>query len=181
MLLADSALWRDTQVELFLLEEEHVGIEYVRWLNDPRVNRYLESRFVVHDLEGVRTFVRQSRADPATLFLGIRALDLGSRHVGNIKLGPIDRHHALGEVGILIGEPDAWGRGLASEAISVLCRIAHAELGLRKLTAGCYGRNLGSERAFRRAGFQVEARRVDHLVHDGGLDDQVLMGRWLSR
>ena len=154
MRLAPSPRWRSDSVELFVLEPGHASDEYVGWLNDPAVNRYLESRFATQDLDGVRAFVAAMLADPKALFLGIRSVAL-NRHVGNIKLGPIDRNHGLGEVGILIGNRSAWGRGIASAAIARLADIAKYELGLRKITAGCYASNAGSTRAFEKAGFHV--------------------------
>ncbi|MET0311562.1 MAG: GNAT family protein [Burkholderiaceae bacterium] len=171
--------WRTAALELFVLEPSDVGPDYVGWLNDPRVNRYLESRFAVHAEQDVREFVAAQLAAGDSLFLGIRSTALGGRHVGNIKLAPIDRRHGLGEVGILVGEPQAWGRGIASGAIAQLAAIAREELGLRKLTAGCYASNEGSSRAFAKAGFAIEGRRPAHFVLDGRPEDLVLMGRLL--
>lgn len=169
--------WRDDTVELFLLGEEHVGDDYLRWLADPRVNRFLESRFAHHDAEGTRAFVAQCRADAKTLFLGIRSRALDGRHVGNIKLGPIDHRHGLGEIGLMIGEPEAWGRGIGRSAIARMAAIAFDELGLRKLTAGCYASNVGSEQAFLRAGFHREGVRGAHFLLDGQPEDLVLLAR----
>lgn len=171
--------WRTDAVELFLLLPEHVGPAYVRWLNDPEVNRYLESRFAPHDEPGVRDFVGAQLASGHSLFLGIRSVALGGRHVGNIKIGPIDRHHGVGEIGILVGEREAWGRGIATAAIALVVAIAREELGLRKLSAGCYASNEGSARAFVKAGFSVEGRRPAHFLLDGRAEDLVLLGRVL--
>lgn len=171
-------LWRSPDMELFLLDPGLVTETYVGWLNDPLVNQYLECRFTKADLASTRRFVEQTLADPAALFLGIRSVTLG-RHVGNIKLAPIDRHHCLGEIGILLGDRDAWGLGIASQAIAQLAAIAREELGLRKLTAGCYASNIGSVRAFEKAGFAVEARRAAHFMLRGAPEDVVLMARFL--
>lgn len=173
--------WQRGDVALFLLEEAHVGDGYVRWLNDARVHRYLESRFVTHTLDSTRAFVRRARADPNTLMLGIRSRAMDGQHVGNIKLAPIDRRHGLGEVGLLVGEPAAWGRGIGRTALDLLCDIARTQLGLRKLTAGCYGSNTGSERAFVAAGFDIEGRRPRHFLLDGQPEDLVLLARWIDR
>jgi len=172
--------WRLDEVELFLLEPEHVGPDYVRWLNDPQINRFLESRFVAHTLDSTRDFVRQCRQDPGTLFLGIRSHALAGRHVGNVKLAPIDRRHGLGEIGILIGEPQAWGRGLGSTTLAILSTIARTQLGLRKLTAGCYASNVGSRKAFERVGFVLEGVRRAHFLLDGKPEDLELMATWLD-
>jgi len=180
MILAPSAVWRRPTIELFLLTGDAVTEDYVNWLNDPRINRFLESRHVHHTLQGTEQFVRACLASPNTLFLGIRSLELNGRHVGNIKLGPIDHRHGLGEIGLLVGEPRAWGRGIGSDAIAAMCDIAFTQLRLRKITAGCYGSNVGSEKAFMKAGFEIEGRRRDHLILDGRLEDLILMARWLS-
>ncbi|HEV8444780.1 MAG TPA: GNAT family protein, partial [Steroidobacteraceae bacterium] len=179
MRLEATPLWRDASVELFPLGVEHATNHYVAWLNDPQVNRFLESRFSTATPESVREFVAGAAASANVLFLGIRALE-PRRHVGNIKLGPIDTRHGLGEIGIMIGDRMAWGRGVASAAIERLAAIARDQLRLRKLTAGCYASNAGSQRAFEKAGFRVEARRAAHFLLDGKTEDLVLMARLLD-
>ena len=79
----------------------------------------------------------------------------------------------------MIGASDVWGQGIASRAISLLMNIARDELDLRKLTAGCYASNVGSQKAFLKAGFQVECRRKGHFLSDGELEDLILMGCFL--
>lgn len=171
---AENALMR-----LFLLRPEHVTDDYVSWLNDPEVNRFLESRYTTHTMASTRDFVAAMLASPDNLFLGIRSRALG-RHVGNIKIGPINTRHATGEVGILVGDKAAWGRGIATAAIAMLSEIARDDLGLRKVTAGCYASNVGSRRAFEKAGYVVEGIRPEQLLLDGHPEDLVVMGRILK-
>lgn len=177
--LVPTELWRDGAISLFVLTPDRVGDDYVGWLNDPEIAHYLESRFARHDLASTRAFVAAQHANPDVLFLGIRSEALG-RHVGNIKLGPVDRRHLTGDIGIMIGAREAWGQGIATRSIRLLCRIARDELGLRKLTAGCYAGNVGSERAFERAGFAIEGRRPAQFLLDGAPEDLVQMGRLLA-
>jgi len=174
MRLEPTFRWSDEIAALFTLTPEHVTDAYVGWMADPEVNRYLESRFAVHRREDIEAYVA-ARLAGEDLLLGIhsRALD---RHVGNIKLGPIDRHHGLGEIGIMIGDRDAWGKGIATAAIRRISAIAFEELGLRKLSAGCYASNVGSRKAFEAAGFAVEAIRPAHVLVDGQPVDAVLLG-----
>lgn len=169
--------WENDVVRLVVLTPEDVSDTYVGWLNDPEINRYLESRFAVHDRAGVVAYVESMLASPTSLFLAIhsKALD---QHVGNIKIGPIDRHHGLGEIGLMIGERAAWGRGIATHAIAAVVEIGFRDLDLRKLTAGCYASNGGSRIAFERAGFTVEATRRAHFVSDERLEDLVLLARF---
>jgi ribosomal-protein-alanine N-acetyltransferase len=170
----------DTQVELFLLEPHHVTEQYVAWLNEPTVNRYLESRFCAHTEESTKAFVASVLDSPDNLFLGIRCRRgsgaLKTAHVGNIKLGPINWQHRTGEVGLLLGDRAIWGQGMASTSIGLLCGIARTCLRLRKLTAGCYASHIASKRAFEKAGFTVEGIRKEQFLLDGRPEDAVLLG-----
>lgn len=164
------------RVHLREVRPSDVGEAYYAWMNDPEVTRYLESRFYPQSLEGLREFVAGKLGDRASVFLAIVLHD-GDRHIGNIKLGPIDWIHRTGDVGLLIGEKDCWGKGYASEAISLVAGYAFGTLNLRKLTASCYGGNEGSARAFQRAGFEVEGVRRGQFYSDGEYVDQILLGR----
>jgi [ribosomal protein S5]-alanine N-acetyltransferase len=175
MLLNPTPRWSDGHIGLFPLTPALVSDDYVGWLGDPEVNRYLEVRFREQRRADVEAFVAAMEASERDLLLGISDLTLG-RHVGNIKLGPIDRNHKLGEIGIMIGDRAAWGRGIGTAAIRRIADIAGHELGLRKLSAGCYAANLASRKAFERAGFAVEAVRPAHFLLDGAPEDTLLLG-----
>ena len=166
---------RSARVTLRELTEADVDERYVGWMNDPQVTRYLESRFVSHTEGSLKAYVRSMSADPDVLLLAIVRNDDG-RHIGNVKLGPIDRHHLLANVGILVGERDCWGHGYATEAIGALTTYAFAELGLRKLCAGAYRQNKGSVEAFLKAGWHQEATRPGQFISDGEAVDEVLLG-----
>jgi [ribosomal protein S5]-alanine N-acetyltransferase len=180
MYLDRTSLWTSDFIEMFVLQPSDVSSSYVSWLNNSVVNCYLESRFSTHEIESTRTFVEKCLIDPTTLFLGIRSLEFGHKHIGNIKLSPIDQYHKRGEVGILIGETEVWGKGIASQAISMLIEIAKKELCLRKLTAGCYASNLGSQKAFLKAGFHIECQRKDHVLLNGQPEDVFLMAYFID-
>lgn len=175
MRLAPTPRWADDEVALFPLTPEQVSEDYLGWLADPEVTRHLELRFAAQGRAEVEAFVRAMQDSDRDVLLGIGARALG-RHVGNIRLGPIDRNHGFGEIGIMIGDRAAWGRGVATAAIRRIADIARHELGLRKLSAGCYSSNVGSRRAFEKAGFQVEGVRRAHYLLDGRPEDSLLLG-----
>ena len=155
------------------LSELDISTSYVSWLNDPEVNRFLESRFSVQTAESVLAFVNKCNQNSDVVLLGIfiNVNDCNdSMHIGNVKIGPIQINHGTAEVGILIGDKNYWGKGLGEKVITAVCQIAKINLGIRKLTAGCYGKNIGSYKAFTRAGFICVGERKNHVVSQGGLD-----------
>ena len=165
------------RIILTALDESFVTDRYLRWMNDPEVTRYLESRFSAQTLEGLASFVDRMRASPDNYFFAIVERATGE-HWGNIKLGSLNGHHQSASVGIVIGEPSAWGKGVATEAISLVTDWAFGTLGLVKLTAGSYGVNVGSIRAFEKAGWIVEGRQAGQvMLEDGSRDDAVMLGR----
>ncbi|MBO6782202.1 MAG: GNAT family N-acetyltransferase [Alphaproteobacteria bacterium] len=165
------------QLVLTELDRTHASGPYLAWMNDPELMQFLESRFRNHTADDLAAFIESTNADPNQLLLGMFAKDDDS-HVGNIKIGPIDRHHARGDIGLLIGDRSRWGSGLAREAIDALSRHALEDLGLHKVTAGCYGANIGARKAFLAAGFTEEGRRPEHFRHRDGWQDHVLLCRF---
>lgn len=151
-------------------------VEYVGWLNDPEVNQFLESRFTVHTKANLQEYIRKQSADPNTLFLAIVLKETGE-HIGNIKLGPMDWHHGIGDIGIMIGDKKSWGKGFATEAIQLLEHYAFEVLHLHKLTASAYEPNRGSTKAFLKAGFFEEGKRKEQVLFQGKYIDVVLLGK----
>jgi len=180
MYLEKTSLWSNRSIDLFILESNDVSPEYVFWLNNSSINCYLESRFSHHTIEPTKEFVQKCLLDSKTLFMGIRYLELGGKHIGNVKLSPVDQNHRTAEVGILIGETEVWGKGIASKVISMIIDIAEMQLGLRKLTAGCYASNVGSKKAFLKAGFYIEGRRKNQVLLNGKPEDVLLMAYFMD-
>jgi len=152
-----------------------VNETYLGWMHDPEVTRYMESRFDPPSIDELRNYVSRLALDPTILFLAIKLIE-SDRHIGNIKVGPINVHHHIADVGLCIGEKDCWGRGYASEAIRLVSAYAFRELHLHKLTAGFYAPNKASQKAFLNAGYVQEGIGRDHWLHEGRFVDQVWFG-----
>jgi len=162
---------------LRVIRSSDVNDAYYPWMNDPETTQYLESRFFPNSKESLLEYVKSFQSgNQDSLFLAI-VLKEKHRHIGNIKLGPINRSHRFAGVGILIGEKDCWGKGYASEAIALLAEYAFRTLTLHKLIAGCYEPNQGALKAFKKAGFQIEGVRKKHRFFNGKYVDNILLGR----
>jgi RimJ/RimL family protein N-acetyltransferase len=149
---------------------------YAGWMNDPGIVEYTESRFTNHTPDDLKRYIQGVRSDPLSHMWAICDVDSGV-HVGNIKLGPIDTRHQFGDIGLIIGERSAWGRGFATEAISLACEFAFQQLRLHKVTASMYEENVGSTRAFQKAGFTIEGIRPSQYLLNDHYTGLVMMGR----
>ena len=80
------------RITLTALDESRVTDRYLRWMNDPHVTQYLESRFSPATMDGLRSFVESIALSSDTYFFAIVS-NVTGEHLGNIKLGPINVHH----------------------------------------------------------------------------------------
>lgn len=155
---------------------DDVGTRYLSWLQDPAVNRHLETRFSEQSLATLEEFVRENSDRDDVLLLAI-VEQPGDNHVGNLKIGPLHPHHRTADLGLLIGEAGARGRGYGTEAIRLATRLGFERLGARKLTASLYADNPASAAAFRRAGWRYEGSRPAQFMNaDGEPQDQIMFG-----
>ena len=158
------------RVVLRCVTESDCHEHYLGWLEDPEVNRYLETRHTRQSLDTIRQFVVEMFHSEANHLFAILDAEDGL-HVGNIKVGPVNGHHRFADVSYFIGERSRWGRGLASDAIRVVTRFGFERLELHRLQAGVYASNQGSSRALERAGYQLEGTFREALRSDEGWED----------
>lgn len=167
----------NSRLRLRCLDASDATQRYLSWMLDPEINQYLESRFAEHSVESLKAFIESTRESSHSILFGIESIDRGIHH-GNIKLGPINPHHSSASIGLFIGDREAWGRGYATEAISLVSAWAFDELGLSKLYAGAYASNPASVAAFVKNGYEVEGTQRSHVsLASGKRDDVVLVGR----
>jgi [ribosomal protein S5]-alanine N-acetyltransferase len=154
------------------LDPAELGPYYVNWMNDPEVVQYLESRWCAHTLDSIRNYVRQMNESSSDFLYGIFLTKTG-RHIGNIKIGEINRIHKFANIGLLIGEKSCRGRGFGTQAIILATEIAFRELHLNCLTAGIYSNNQSSYRAFLKAGWKDVGRYKKYRLSEGIFVDQI--------
>ena len=88
------------------VELSDVNQVYVDWLNDPKVNQYLETRYDVQTIESVHKFVEKMVVKKDELFFAICLIEK-DKHIGNIKLGPVNWLHLYADVSFFIGDKSA--------------------------------------------------------------------------
>lgn len=87
--------------------------------------------------------------------------------VGTIALADINNHHGIGELGIVVGEKEYWGKGIATGAIKLVLTYAFSEMGLRRITAEYEEGNTGLEKALLKNNFQRECVRIQSRMKAG--------------
>ncbi len=164
--------------KLYLRGIENKDLEgnYFDWLNDYEVTKYMDSGQFPNSIEKMQEYVKNVASSTNNVLLCI--IDIATdKHIGNVRLGPINWINRTAFVGIMIGDKEFWGRGYATETIELVSEYAFKRLNLHKISAGVNASNQASVKAFKNAGFRIEGVRKDEVYADGQYHDGVQLTR----
>jgi ribosomal-protein-alanine N-acetyltransferase len=124
----------------------------LRWFNDPRVTSLLDYYKGLTRREAEQFFERMASNRETDLHWAMLTEEFG--HIGFIALHQIQWPHRSASGGIIIGEPLAWGRGFATDAIHVRTRFAFEQLGLHRIEG--HTLNPSMRRVYEKCGYLHE-------------------------
>ena len=127
---------------------------YVSWLNNKKVNKFLESRFQKQNLKKIKQFVKNANKDHSIILFGIF---YKKEHIGNIKIN-INWYHEYATLGYLIGVSKYQGKNIGSESIKICTNICFRFLKLRFCLASVYAKNIASSKVLEKNRFKVVSK-----------------------
>ncbi len=160
------------RVMLRTLDDRHATQQYANWLNDPEVNRFLETKSAT--IEELQSYISRKHLQSDALFFGI-FLKSDDTHIGTIKLEPIEPEHKRATIAIMIGDKNFWGKGYAPEAMNVLIDWCFGELGFEEVNLGVIAKNAAAIRAYEKLGFKETKRELAYVQYGDEMHDHVLM------
>ena len=161
------------RVRIVPLERRHVE-RTLEWANDADIMRLMDRASPVSAAEHEEWFA--SLADrPDCQYFAIETAS--GQHIGNVWLWAIDRRHRKAELRVVIGDAEARGKRLGSDAIDLACVYGFQRLGLRRIYAYVLAINPAARRAFERAGFLLEGTLRDDRWTGDRFVDALLLAR----
>jgi len=160
------------KIFLKTLSEKDATKEYCSWLNDPEVNKYLETKSAT--IAELKKYIREKNNNPNCLFLGI-FFKKNNKHIGNIKLEPMDFKNLKATLGILIGNKNYWGKGIGNEVMKLLIKYAFSKLNLKEINLGVISENKRAISLFKKVGFKINHIEKKSIQHDEKLFDKIVM------
>lgn len=161
----------DDRIALGPMRRDLVPV-YHAWINDPSVNRFLELAPLPMTLDQELSWFDNATRDATTALFTIYEVP-SYRPIGNCNLHKIAQRNRSAELGILIGERAARGRGLGTAAVRLLCDWGFHSLGLNNIMLETYEWNLAGQKAYVRAGFREIGRRRQARYFDGRYWDTI--------
>jgi RimJ/RimL family protein N-acetyltransferase len=154
-------------IELRDFRPEDAGAVH-RWFNDPRVTADLVGSRASFTEDDARGWVERAMDGSRDRKWAI-VLDAGKAPVGFVALFGLGRDTGP-ELAVLVGDPAAWGRGVAREAERQACIHAFRDLGAHRIHAEIPATNRAAQKVVTYLGFQREGvmrraiRRGDETI-----------------
>ena len=102
--------------------------------------------------------------------------DETGRPIGWLSYNGLHHRHCAPELGILIGEKDAWNKGYGPEAIILLLGWLFNHRGAHRVWLTVQARNVRAQRAYEKVGFVREGTWREHYFYDGAFHDEHIYG-----
>jgi len=159
---------RGEKVVLVPLDQDKHLDNFVRWFNDPQVTRWLLITLPLMKLAEVKWFERAAESTTDAFFA---VEDLNGVHIGSTGIHHIDWKCGTGTTGIVIGNPDYWGKGFGYDVMRVRTRYAFETLGLRRLESQAFVENAASRRCLEKVGYKLVGVEPEKLFRNGAYRD----------
>lgn len=128
-----------------------------------------------HTSEKIAEQIDESNKKDNLFRFGIRLVE-DDTLIGDEGLGGIEWQHAVGWLGIAIGDPANWGKGYGTEAMRLLLRFGFWEINLYRIQLTVFDYNERAIASYEKLGFVKEGAYRQFLQRDGKRYDMLLYG-----
>lgn len=138
-----------------------VNDRYLSWLN-LKTSGYIEYTWEGNpSIEELKNYVSERENRQDVLFLGIFTKE--AQHIGNIKYEPIDSKNKSAFMGILIGDKDWRGKGVATEVIKASGRYLAEQYLIETIILDVNESHKAAIAAYQKVGFKVKAHDQNRI------------------
>ena len=140
--------------QLKSLTTKDVTEKYLSWFNQSKeIEKYISFAQKCEGIDSLMQYVKDKKDREDVLFLGIFC-SLG-QHIGNIKYEPIDLKNKTATMGILIGDKEWRGKGVASEVIKISGKYLKNNYGIKYIDLGVDKSNARAISAYEKINFKI--------------------------
>ena len=161
------------QIDLVVKNIEHINT-YHKWVNNP-ITRSDFGVDIPITLEVIKKEWFPDERDEKNIWFEIWHKE-DQIPIGLVGFFQIYNIHRRAEIGIIIGEPEYWGKGIGVEAVNLLFKYGFNTLNYHKILASVNTSNTRSLGMCKKLGFIEEGHQKDMDFIDGKWDGVILLG-----
>lgn len=154
---------------------------YHTWMQDDSVTKYMTSGGTDYTYEKLKKYLED--VEKKNIYFWAVIIKEVDKHIGNIKIDPIDKNYKTGEYGIMIGDKLELGKGYAYEASQKIINYCFDKLALNQITLGVKKSNIRAIKLYEELGF-VKINRDEFPIKYKNIDDdgiRMVMDRFLNK
>jgi len=137
--------------------------EYLSWFsNSKEVGKYIAYAKTNADINKLRQYIKEREDREDVIFLGI--FTNSGQHIGNIKYEPIDFTNKSATMGILIGNKDWRGKGVATEVIKNSSKYLKENFEIKYIDLGVNKENISAVSVYKKMKFLVIKKTDSDLM-----------------
>lgn len=161
-------------VTLRPLDRQEYCAAMMQWVNDDEPTHYMIMGALPATLEALEKSYDAIVAARDEVALAVTTRDDGI-YIGNVGLYRIDWIARSAEYRIFLGQNDARGKGLGTEAAKLLVAYGFDRLNLNKIWLGVNEANGGAVKSYEKAGFVREGVLRQEIYRNGRYYDAIRM------
>ena len=131
---------------------------YSKWLSNPIASKFIS---VKPNIKELKSYVKSKITKNNILFLGIHTAK-EKLHIGNIKYEPVNIEKKYALMGVLIGDQDWWGKGVACEVVTASAKYLKDKYKIEEIILGVKENNIAAIKAYKKIGFNFEKSKYLH-------------------
>lgn len=137
-----------------------------KWEQDTKVQAFLPEPRIEMNNEEQQKYLQDCLEEKDAMYWSIIDKET-NKCIGSIALTDINDYHGLAELGIIIGETEYWGKGIAKNAIQMVIEKALKTRKLRRILAEFEVQNEGMKKALIAVGFKQECLSCGSRLKNG--------------
>ncbi len=125
------------------------------WDTDPEVQAFMpEPRSTVQDITAQYEYINECENDEEGFYWSIETVD--GVTIGTVALTEFNEYHGVANLGIVIGNKEYWGKGVATEVITAVVHYAFEHLNIFSISAEIEEGNIPMMKALEKVGFKQD-------------------------
>lgn len=125
------------------------------WDIDPKIQAHMpEPLNKAQDTEEQYKYIKECIQDEEGYYWSIETNE--GVTIGTVSLTEFNSHHKVAEIGIVLGDTNYWGQGVATEVILELIKYAFSNLHIEYISAEVEEANIPMQKVFEKVGFKKD-------------------------
>ena len=141
---------KSKRIYLKKFKSSDVTRQYKKWMEDPAISQFLIYKKSAN-ISDLKKYVEN--LDNINYFF-FKIVDIKSnKHIGNVKLGPLNYKTKSANFGILIGDKNFHNMGIGSETTQLVTDFLFNFLNFKKIEFVCFSKNIQAIKMYEKLKF----------------------------